>query len=158
MPDQRQREKMRRQAEKAAVGNEEAVRPEIQRLKRLTQIYGDETRHDEPVHVALKHYRSSFECFSQWDQADLAAFSKMIEQLRHLSWNQVYSSASKTLGQKTGIGYTTHDRLPFTHERLGLSEDITIFELRVTEKARVHGFRMGTAFFLILLDRDHRVC
>lgn len=38
-----------------------------------------------------------------------------------------------------------------------LSEDIGFFELRISQKIRVHGFQAQTAFFLVLLDRGHRV-
>ena len=37
-----------------------------------------------------------------------------------------------------------------------LSEDINFFELRVNQnKLRVHGFQSHSAFFLVMLDRNH---
>lgn len=39
-----------------------------------------------------------------------------------------------------------------------ISSDIPFFELHVDHnKLRVHGFRAGSAFFLVLLDHEHRV-
>lgn len=38
-----------------------------------------------------------------------------------------------------------------------LSEDIGWCEMRVTQKARVHGFRAGQGFFLVFLDRGHDI-
>ena len=39
-----------------------------------------------------------------------------------------------------------------------LSADISFFELRVTEKARVHGFKVNETFHLVFLDKGHQVC
>ena len=37
-----------------------------------------------------------------------------------------------------------------------ISEDINFFELRVNQnKLRVHGFQSQSAFFLVVLDRNH---
>ena len=59
--------------------------------------------------------------------------------------------------RKTGLGYTPHDlgALPRPAFADGISEDVAWFGLRVTQKARVHGFRAGAAFFLVFLDRNH---
>jgi len=39
-----------------------------------------------------------------------------------------------------------------------ISEDINFFELRVNQdKLRVHGFQSQSAFFLVVLDRNHEV-
>ena len=38
-----------------------------------------------------------------------------------------------------------------------LSPDITFSELKVTEKARIHGFQVGAAFYLVWLDRNHEI-
>ena len=39
-----------------------------------------------------------------------------------------------------------------------LSEDIKMFELRVDDKMRVHGFRIEQYFYLCYLDREHKIC
>jgi hypothetical protein len=67
---------------------------------------------------------------------------------------------------KRGLAYTPYDiaqvdkaiRDHFENVRKRISDDITFFELRVNQnKLRVHGFRANAAFFLVLLDREHRV-
>jgi hypothetical protein len=105
----------------------------------------------------LKYYDPDFECFSAWRPDELRAFSDFNRKLGLLSWQRIYETGGK---RKTGLGFTQHDenarvpRLDFLDQ---LDPDIRLFELRVTLKARVHGFRAGDAFFLVLLDREHRV-
>jgi hypothetical protein len=41
--------------------------------------------------------------------------------------------------------------------RNSISPDIGFFELRVSDKIRLHGFQSQSAFFLVMLDREHRV-
>jgi hypothetical protein len=36
-----------------------------------------------------------------------------------------------------------------------ISEDVLFYGLRVTDKARVHGFFVDSVFFLVWLDRKH---
>jgi len=47
---------------------------------------------------------------------------------------------------------------PKTRVLEAISPDLGFFELRVTQKARVHGFRSANAFFLVFLDKDHAIC
>jgi hypothetical protein len=65
-----------------------------------------------------------------------------------------------------GLAYTPYDiahvdkgiRDHFVTVRKRISDEITFFELRVNQsKLPVHGFRANAAFFLVLLDREHRV-
>lgn len=48
-------------------------------------------------------------------------------------------------------------QLPNTDFLHSISEDISWMEMRVTQVARVFGFRAGHAFFLVFLDRTHDV-
>lgn len=109
-------------------------------------------------YVALKYYQPEFQCFSAWAPDELRAFSDLNRKLRQLTWQLVYQSGGRSSG-KTGLGYTPYDRgvLPPPPFLASISEDISWFELRVTQRARVHGFRAGAAFFLVYLDRGHEV-
>lgn len=114
---------------------------------------------EEPPYVSLKYYDSNFECFSSWQPGELRQFSDFIRKLRDQRWIDVYRSGGK-VGHKTGLGYTKHDdrhKLP-NHSGLDdLSPEITFFELRISQSLRVHGFRVQAAFFLVWLDREHRI-
>jgi len=39
-----------------------------------------------------------------------------------------------------------------------LDDQIELFELRVDNEKRVHGFRMKSIFYLCWLDRGHKIC
>jgi hypothetical protein len=115
-------------------------------------------------YVALKYFRDTFECFSNWEKAELKAFTDLINDLRKRTWQQVLQTSGKT--NKHGLAYTPYDpamaaEAAKTHleaVRSQISPDISFFELRVDQnKLRVHGFRARAAFFLVLLDREHRV-
>lgn len=107
--------------------------------------------------VSLKYYDPKFECFSAWSPEKLAAFSSFLGKLAGHTWNEVYRTGGKP-GYKVGLGYTPHkDRGKLPSIPVGLSEDLTFFEMRVTQEARVHGFRVNSIFFLVWLDQGHRI-
>ncbi|EHN66380.1 hypothetical protein [Comamonas testosteroni] len=115
-------------------------------------------------YIALKYFRDAYECFSHWEKDELKAFTELINDLRNRTWKQVLQTSGKR--DKRGLAYTPYDPVKTaeaakTHlesVRDQISPDITFFELRVDQnKLRVHGFRARAAFFLVLLDREHRV-
>lgn len=113
---------------------------------------------DKP-YINLKYYQPEYECLSEWTPDELKALSEFVRKFRNLTWEQIYRSGGK-LGEKSGLGYTSHKTktlLPKFSELDNFSHDLTFFELRVTQKARVHGFRIKAAFFLVWLDRNHRI-
>lgn len=113
----------------------------------------------ETPHVNLKYYDSHYQCFSAWSSDELSAFSAFIEKMKDSKWQGIYKTAGKS-GTKTGFGYTIHkdlSKLPKKSIIDSISPDVTYFELRVTQQARVHGFRLMDAFYLIWLDRSHDV-
>lgn len=127
-----------------------------ERIALGVQLDGD--KEPEP-YVSLKYYDPDHECFSAWQPGELKAFSEFIRKLGQVTWPMIYKSGGN-VGDKVGFGYTPHkdrSKLP-KHARLDeLSPDITFFELRVTKGIRVHGFRVKAAFFLVWLDREHRI-
>lgn len=114
----------------------------------------------EIPYVTLKYYQPVYQCFSVWDKEDLRGFSAFIEKLRSANWNTIFNSGGK-LGRKTGFGCTYHKdktKLPRCEMLNQISDEINFFELRVSRVARVHGFRVKDAFFLVWLDKDHGMC
>jgi hypothetical protein len=148
------REKAFRQAAQRA-------RPELneRQSKLALAALGKEGDSKAVAFVALKYFRPDTECFSQWTPDELRAFSEFNRKVSAQTWQQIMASGGKG-SNKAGLGYTPHDgsSLPdIDFFRQHLSEDITWVELRVTQKARVHGFRVSHAFFLVYLDRNHRL-
>lgn len=113
----------------------------------------------ETAFVALKYFQPQHECLSDWDKEELSALSSFIGTLSQMPWTDIIKTGGKQ-GNKVGVGYTLHknrDNLPKCAVLDKISEDISFFELRVTGKARVHGFRCKSTFFLVWLDRNHQI-
>lgn len=106
--------------------------------------------------VALKYYRPEYQCFSEWTADELRAFSGFCRKLAQMTWQQIVETGGRF---RSGLGCTPVERgrLPNTEFLHAISEDISWMEMRVTQVARVFGFRAGHAFFLVFLDRTHDV-
>lgn len=120
-----------------------------------------ETNTNLKPYVVLKYYQPRHQCFSAWQQTELRGFSSFVEKLRGTTWNEIVLSGGRgPNGKKTSFGYTPHKdrtKLPPCADLDRVSPDLTFFELRVSGKMRVHGFRAGAAFFLVWLDREHKI-
>lgn len=113
----------------------------------------------EAPHVNLKYYDPRHECFSCWEPNELGGFSSFCVKLTQMKWAEIYKSGGQ-VGHKTGLGYTIHkdlSKLPNNPALGDLSQDLTWFELRIDGDVRVHGFRSKSAFFLVFLDREHKI-
>ena len=122
------------------------------------QIFGFSSR-DESPHVNLKYLDTGYQCLSAWSPQELKALSAFINKVTNLSWPEIIRSGGSS-GNKAGLGYTIHKNrevLPKTSKLDEISPDLSFFELRVSQRARVHGFRAASAFFLVWLDKDHQV-
>ena len=123
--------------------------------KKTFGIVDDKTedRDKERPYLALKYFDSSWECFSDWNQSELKNFSAFIDKLKIMNWRQVLESP--------GFGYKLHkNRNQLPNKGMAIREvspDISASEIRVTQRVRIHGFRINSAYFLVWLDKDHRV-
>ncbi|MES9859673.1 MAG: hypothetical protein ABW157_09295 [Candidatus Thiodiazotropha sp. LLP2] len=155
---------MSRKSRIGRVAKQQAITEPKQLTDRELRILGiAERKHfsEEEPHINLKYFDPSYECFSTWNQQELCAFSNLLRKLAESDWTSINNSGGKR-GKKSGFGYTLHKstvKLPCTNPRLSkLSPEINFSELRVTKKARIHGFRIKEAFFLVWLDRNHQIC
>lgn len=109
--------------------------------------------------VVLRYFDSDHQCFSDWDRDELKAFSEFLRKICQQNWDQIFATGGSA-GNKKGLGYTVHKDpklLPNQNLIDRFGEDTCFFELRVSKKARAHGFRIKSAFFLLWLDKDHEV-
>jgi hypothetical protein len=118
-------------------------------------LLGDSTIHRESVYVVLKYYDSDHECLSSWKKEELKEFSNFVHKLRQLSWNNLPGGLRPKPCRSEHARNDARERLKRVRQQM--SGDIQFIELRVSQRDRVHGFRMKSAFFLVLLDRDHQV-
>ena len=102
---------------------------------------------DERVSVSLRHYQRSYECFSKWTKVELKTFSKWLDKMAERTVTQVTSTT------KTGHAHIgTPKKLP-----QAISHDVLMYGLDVGDKPRVHGFFIGSGFYLVWLDREHKI-
>ena len=143
----------------AAEGAEDGGRKYLTSVEQQMLGLTEDNSDREKAYVALKYYQSAYECFSDWSKEELRMFSAFCGKVNERTWEQIKQSGGAR-GKKTGLGFTPHKdrrKLP-GNGLLGLiSPEVEFSEMRVTDKARVHGFRMKSAFFLVWLDKDHRV-
>lgn len=114
--------------------------------------FGDSSD-DKNAYIALKYYDKNFECFSDWSTDELICFSNFIDKVNQLTWKQIR--------KHPGLCYKDIDnanKIPNNEIKEKISKDITFCEFRVSQKARVVGFRRNAVFFLCWLDRNHRIC
>lgn len=141
---------MRKINAKTDINNREKIRIEYKILG-VTE-YG-ESSDKVNAHISLKYFDKNFECFSEWTKDELACFSNFVDKVNSLTWSEIK--------KHSGLKYTDINNaknIPNNSIKEKLSRDITFCELRVSEKARVVGFRRNAIFFLCWLDRNHRIC
>lgn len=123
----------------------------------LSKEYTDQTGNDKYVFVSIKNLQYKHQCFSEWDKSDMNKFWAFNKKIHEMTWEQVLKTGGKN--NKTGIAYTPlprekYNKIPFIK---GLSKDICMFELRIDNKIRVHGFRINSIFYLCVLDKKHEI-
>ncbi len=107
---------------------------------------------DNFVSINLKYFQPDSECFSKWQSAELKKFSTFVKKLRQHNWNQVLVSAGFECHRHKG-----DTKAPGFSKPTNVSPDIPYYGLRVDDKARVHGFVVAAVFYLVWLDKGHKV-
>jgi len=116
---------------------------------------------DGVPYVGLRFFHPAHECFSAWNKDELKAFGDLNRKVSGMTWVEIERTGGKP-GTKIGLGYTLLDqttvlkKYPIPLSLQPLSKDFTFHEMRVTQKARVVGFRHNDVFFLVWLDRNHK--
>ncbi|MEM7058627.1 MAG: hypothetical protein AAF557_13630 [Pseudomonadota bacterium] len=102
---------------------------------------------DDKAGVSMRYYQKKHECLSSWTKREVKAFSNWVEKMCARSEPHI-TSTTKTCHAHKG------ETKPLPDE---ISPDVTVYSLDVTDKARVHGFFAGGQFFLVWLDREHKI-
>lgn len=97
--------------------------------------------------VSLRHFDSSYQCFSKWQSSELKRFTGFLKKVAERSPVDVQSNTKLCHAHR---GETKS--LPSS-----LSPDLQIYSLRVGDKERVHGVFHSNQFFLVWLDRNHEI-
>jgi hypothetical protein len=102
---------------------------------------------DKTSSVNLKYFQKSHECFSDWQTKELKGFSSWVEKV-----------SGKTEQQMTAVTQTCHAHKGKTKPLpTSVSPDVKMYSMDVGAKGRVHGFFVSGDFYLVWLDRAHRV-
>ena len=113
---------------------------------------GDEAN----VFPSLRFVQYELQCFSEWSKVEMKSFWDFLEKLHGYTWHQIYAQARKD--NKAGFGYTNIplNNYPDSEFKDQIDPNLTIFELRVSEKARVHCFRNRSVCYICWLDKNHQ--
>ncbi len=104
---------------------------------------------DGKISISLKYYKETCECFSKWQKKELKGLTNLIEKLRSRTFEQVRTNTKLCHAH---LGEPSKEKFSRPEE---ISPEIRFYGLRVTDKARVHGFFFDPVFFLVWLDRKH---
>lgn len=110
------------------------------------------------VLVSIRFLQHHHECFSDWEKQEMKVFWDFLDKLHNYTWQQIYDGSRKS--DKAGLALTRIPKrnYPDGEFRKSLDEQIELFEFRVDQSKRVHGFRMKSLFYLCWLDKNHRIC
>lgn len=112
-----------------------------------------ELKADDPeITISLRYWHSNSQCLSDWQAKELKKLAKIIGKAQELTAIQLKSDQS--------LGWKLHSGPAKGHgfsRPTKLSKDIKLSELRVDNKARIHGALIDDTFFLVWLDRGHEV-
>lgn len=109
----------------------------------------------EHPYVSLKYYDYDYCCFSNLEKDELKNFTNLTRKFKMMTWSQVKGQGGKK--QKSGLALTPIERksLPQKGVLNEISEDVRFSEIRLSQKARIFGFRSHSTYFVVFIDRNH---
>lgn len=117
------------------------------------------TQHEKAV-FSFEIFDASLECPSLWQGDEVKLLVSTFKKVSSMTWDQIVKTGGKSKGgKKKGLGYTvfSDEESPIARPS-SISPDLPISEMRVTLKARIFGARKDEKYFVICLDRNHRLC
>lgn len=108
------------------------------------------------VFLSIRFIQHQEECLSEWDKNEIKGFWSFVESIHQQTWKQVYNGSRKD--KKSGLGYTEIPlkKYPKSDFKDSIDPNCTFFELRISEKARVHCFRDKSICYVCWLDKSHK--
>jgi len=110
------------------------------------------------IFLSLRFIQEKFQCFSDWSKTEMAIFWDFNRKIHNMSWELLYSQASKGK-EKRGYAPTIINKSKYSNQDFikELDPGLDLFELRLNDKIRVHGFRDKAIFYLCFLDKNHEI-
>jgi hypothetical protein len=107
---------------------------------------------DPHVSISLKYYHKKSECWSDWRERELKDLSNTIDKLRSVSASELKRGGGPHFDSHKGP-----PKGPGFKRPKNISEDMQFYEIGLNQRARIHGILVGSVFFLVWLDRGHKV-
>jgi hypothetical protein len=148
---------------RSAIQQSQFINDATKYIDKNTSILPDlneSTGNNSNVFVSLQLIQFNYQCFCEWSKTEMKEFWIFNSKIHKTNWQRIYDQSGKSLEDKTGFALTKIpiNKYPKCDLINNLSPEITLFELRVSKKIRVHGFRKKAIFFLCWLDKDHKIC
>ena len=105
----------------------------------------------EALSISLKHYNDTHQCFGEWEPKEMRRFSSTIRHLRNLTRSDLNG---------TNIISKVKNQSGWTLKRPAkVDKELPIYELRIAKSSNLRAFGVmpESIFYLIWLDRSHRV-
>lgn len=122
----------------------------------LNHPTGSENADEQHPSFRFEHTDQNRWCLSEWNSSEIDDLIRALKKIERYTWAQIKSQGSKQRGGSVGCGYkliTNHPKLPES-----ISDDVKLSEMRVDERKRIFGFRVGSIYYIVWFDRDHSVC
>lgn len=98
-------------------------------------------------HLCTNHFQ-----LHEWGSEELKSLTDTFIKMEQQSWTDIMKQ------RKRGLGYAVVDPSTFSKSLpRHISPDVSIIEIRVTQKARLFGYRWRNIFNVIWFDRNHEV-
>lgn len=122
----------------------------------LTHPTGSENADEQHPSFRFEYTDENRWLLSDWQSSEIDDLIHGLKKIERYTWAQIKSQGSKQRGGSVGCGYkliTNHPKLPES-----ISEDVKLSEMRVDERKRIFGFRVGSIYYIVWFDRNHSVC
>jgi hypothetical protein len=108
---------------------------------------------NETVVVNFGELDTSYECLTDWNKKEITSFWEFLQsKIQIRKWQDIYDDNGLRKKEISISSLPKGDLLNDLKNR-----DVSIFELRVSQKMRVFGYRSRRYFMICWLDKGHRI-
>ncbi len=114
------------------------------------------------VRISFEYYEAGGRyCLCHHETEHIKTFLECLRKLTERTWQQLLEGSSKNPASKSGLNCTTYERTDLTNPdiwpaRLG-ADITTLYGVRATDRRRVFGIRVDSAFYVIWFDEGHGI-
>ena len=83
----------------------------------------------------------------EWQKKELKALISCFKKMEKLTWNKIRRDTGFKMTKLNNVSPPSY-----------LSKEIELYEIRVNQEQRIHGYKFQNIFYIVWFDRDHTVC